>query len=204
MKEIRYPRLSRLHPLRQFPPDLHRALPQWWRNARLLSDIVFPIMAIALLANGQLLYCSLALLAGICIDMCFGWFAIGWLKRRKLWQHGAWYAEWLPATLKLRAVFLSCLVAAGVGAYLILWKQLISTHLIIAAIGVLALIPIFYVWISLKLGLIGNGADINFREDEPVRFWMGLVTYTLVIVAFVAIVIFILWDRYLTVTTPLH
>jgi hypothetical protein len=204
MKEMRYPRLSRLQSLWQFPPDLHRALPQWWRNARLLSDIAFPVMAIVLLGNGQLLYCSLALLAGICIDTCFGWFAIGWLKRRKLWQHGAWYATWLPAMLKLRTGFLGCLVAAGVGAYLILGMKVFSAHLIIATIGVLALIPMFYVWISLKLGFIGNAADINFREDEPVRFWMGLVTYTFVIIVLLSIVIFILWDRYVTVTTSLN
>lgn len=194
--DLPFQRRALLLARQSIPLELIGALPRWWRSARLACDVLFPVIAVVLFARGMLMIGWLVLLSGMLLNMGLVWIAIQWLRQHGLWQSGSWYADWLPGVLKMRAILLAALGLASIGAYLMLEKKIHSPALAISTISFLVFLPILYIWGSIRQGMIGTDvANTDFREESPVRFWLGLATYTTVILFIVLMVSLLLLNR---------
>jgi hypothetical protein len=67
-----------------------------------------------------------------------------------------------------------------------------GTFLAVAAWLGIALLPIIYPVIALKSGLVYGEGSTSHRALEPARFWIGLVTHEVLLLAFVLLAAFCL------------
>ena len=67
-----------------------------------------------------------------------------------------------------------------------------GTFLAVAAWLGIALLPIIYPFIVLKSGLVLGESSTSHRALEPARFWIGLVTHEVLLLAFVLLATFCL------------
>ena len=175
------------------PPELLQALPWWIRYHNLLWITPLSVAAVIALMFEAFVVAGVLLLAAMAVHLGFFWVAKAWLNRRGRWQRGTSHAEELPLIYTLRGLLGLLLAVAVAGGYLLLARKLRSQPLLIATIASVATVPLVYVWLSLAQGFVGSHrGNIDFQSENPVRFWLGLATYTLLMVIGAVIVIWVL------------
>jgi hypothetical protein len=174
------------------PPELESLLPWWlrYRNVILINPLA--ICAIVVMYQGYALIAAVLLTLSLSLLVGSFWMVKAWLSRKGRWVRGTWYAEVLPSIHRLRALLVALVLVAAGGGYLVLATGIRSTPLTAATILALTLLVPAFIWLSLVQGFVGSGmGNIDFREKNPARFWLGLFTYAGGMGVFVAVVIFL-------------
>ena len=174
------------------PPELQAHLPLFLRYRNALFDIPMSLAAIAALALNYPLLGSALLVVVASISISSFWVAKSSLARSGKWIDGTWYAEVLPGIYRARAVFFLLLVLSGCGAYLVLGAHIVTPFLTVPTMLVLALVVPAYFFASIKQGYIGTVGNIDYRSENPTRFWLGLMFYSTALGLIAAGVIFLL------------
>ncbi len=165
----------------ELPRKLWKQLPGWQRRWRALVVTPLSILGLLLLILGDTVRGSVVVAAAVGVDLLRFWLARAYLVRHGAWERGTWYAEVLPAIYRWRAAFFATLTIAAAGSTAILGWGVRSALVTLATSAALVLVPAVYAKGCLVQGRVGTWPIHHDRQQDPGRFWGGLVTYTCVL-----------------------
>ena len=143
-----------------------------------------------------------ALLLALAFGSLFSFELLGavWLHKRGLWPSEGSSYDFYLLVLKTRFALLVNAAVAIFGTYLVLEMRIESKALILADIVAIGVLPVTYLWVTLKQGVVGvrsaGWSDYDFREDSRFRYWAGLATGEVVWLVACGIFIVLLCRRY--------
>lgn len=175
------------------PPELDATLPWWLR--RQSSWLVNPT-AVGGALGLVLGYSSIGavLLVVACgLTVSSFWIARALLRRRGKWSAGTWHAEVLPSIHRVRAIFFSLALLAGIGVQLVVVEKLRMPALSAFTVVALAVLVPVFIWGSIANGFVGTSpSSVSYREKQPFLFWTGLVMYSTIAGAVVVVLIYVI------------
>lgn len=179
------------------PLELEESLPWWLRFRNGLFVTPLGIAALIAWRYGYALTGTVLLAASFAVICASFWIARAWLDRNGKWKRGTWHAEVLPGIYRLRATVLVLLMISISGSYLLLEAKMKVQGLFAVTVTALTLVVPTFIWLSVRQGYVGGGmGDVDFKDKNPARFWLGLFAYSALMGVFAVAIIWVVVRTY--------
>ena len=83
------------------------------------------------------------------------------------------------------------------GSYLLLEAKMKVQGLFAVTVTALTLVVPTFIWLSVRQGYVGGGmGDVDFKDKNPARFWLGLFAYSALMGVFAVAIIWVVVRTY--------